>query len=364
MWTSAALTSTLRAVAAGVLAVSVVPTARAAGPGTPACGDVLTQDTVLTADLVCPDGQGLVLGDGVTLDLGGHRLVGPGRDVPAVAVAYAGDATWVPGVAVRNGVVDGWRTGAAFESGSSATEPHVVDAIDFRDVAEAVTASEATLHVSRVTVTDADRGVGVIFTSATVSDSTFTRVGVVGDAHTGSVSFSRSTMRDSALVLRCTEAGCSADQCEILGNTRVNEASSGGGVYTGNLVAGNDTGIDMSDWGSWFEVAGNVFRGNGVAVVGGDAWFGGREVRGNTFLGNDLGYGGRRANDRLLDNTFVRNGDAVHVTEANGLELGGNRAYLSSGRGIHATGEVTDLGGNRARGNGTEPQCLGVTCTP
>jgi hypothetical protein len=39
------------------------------------CGDTVTQDTTLTADLLDCRGDGLVIGaDGITLDLGGHAI--------------------------------------------------------------------------------------------------------------------------------------------------------------------------------------------------------------------------------------------------------------------------------------------------
>ncbi|WP_166435968.1 hypothetical protein [Cellulomonas shaoxiangyii] len=44
------------------------------------------------------------------------------------------------------------------------------------------------------------------------------------------------------------------------------------------------------------------------------------------------------------------------------MTLGGNEARGNSGWGIHAPG-VTDAGGNTARGNGNQPQCVGVVCT-
>jgi hypothetical protein len=50
------------------------------------CGEVLTQDTVLEADLSCP-GDGLVVGaDGIVIDLGGHLLRGSGIwSIPSTA---------------------------------------------------------------------------------------------------------------------------------------------------------------------------------------------------------------------------------------------------------------------------------------
>ena len=76
----------------------------------PACGDVITTDTVLTADLVCDAStDGLVIAaDGVTLDLGGHTISGPG----AYATSFAAvRATGRAHVTVTNGIVTGYQAG-------------------------------------------------------------------------------------------------------------------------------------------------------------------------------------------------------------------------------------------------------------
>ena len=43
------------------------------------------------------------------------------------------------------------------------------------------------------------------------------------------------------------------------------------------------------------------------------------------------------------------------------MSIGGNSARNNTGWGINAPG-ATDLGGNTARHNGNEPQCVGVVC--
>jgi TolB protein len=45
------------------------------------CGDVITQDTTLDSDLRCADTAIVIGADGITLDLGGHTITGPGKDV-------------------------------------------------------------------------------------------------------------------------------------------------------------------------------------------------------------------------------------------------------------------------------------------
>ena len=85
----------------------------------------------------------------------------------------------------------------------------------------------------------------------------------------------------------------------------------------------------------------------------------------NAFSGNDVGFtsSGDEEPDfsaTLDHNIFVRNGDGIHV-EDGGNSLKANSAGRNTGWGIYAPGS-TDLGGNRAFGNGNSPQCVGVTC--
>lgn len=76
------------------------------------CGDLVTQDVTLRADLSCD--KGLELAPGVTLDLGGHSLSGPWTHAGvAVLGPLAGHAT------VRNGVIGNWSLGVAADRGGS-----------------------------------------------------------------------------------------------------------------------------------------------------------------------------------------------------------------------------------------------------
>jgi len=75
-----------RALASGIasaallVSVALGGTAAAAAPVV-TCGSTVTTDVTLTADLYCPSGDGIILGSNVTLDLGGHSLVGGGSGV-------------------------------------------------------------------------------------------------------------------------------------------------------------------------------------------------------------------------------------------------------------------------------------------
>jgi hypothetical protein len=76
----------------------------------PSCGDVITQSTVLTADLHCTGAGLTVAGEGITLDLNGYTIYGSGLK-SGIAVGLS-DATIV------NGRITGFERGI---SGSRST---------------------------------------------------------------------------------------------------------------------------------------------------------------------------------------------------------------------------------------------------
>ncbi len=112
--------SLVRKVAVAAVAVVVASQAGAvpAGAVAPACGDTITQSMTLTADLgPCPN-FGLRIGaDGITLDLGGRRILGTGAKGDGAGVYLLGRR----GVTVRNGTVSGFDAGVAIEGGGANT---------------------------------------------------------------------------------------------------------------------------------------------------------------------------------------------------------------------------------------------------
>jgi parallel beta-helix repeat protein len=83
------------------------------------CGMEITQDTVLTSDLVCDQGPALVLvADDVSVDLGGHTVR------PAARFRTKGPGILLRGVrgcTVRNGTVRHFEAGVAIEGGARNT---------------------------------------------------------------------------------------------------------------------------------------------------------------------------------------------------------------------------------------------------
>ena len=80
------------------------------------CGQVITHDTVLTADVgPCP-GTGIIIGaSNITLDLGGHTVFGaPSNAAAGILVEAPFSTTPSPaGVRLRNGTVTGFRLGVS-----------------------------------------------------------------------------------------------------------------------------------------------------------------------------------------------------------------------------------------------------------
>lgn len=109
---------TVGSVAAGslvLLATVMVDVGRA---GHVSCGQVITQDTVLDANLgPCP-GHGLVIGaDNITLDLNGHTLMGTAAQGDGAGVLVENRT----GVRVTNGFIRNFDAGVALVGGSGHT---------------------------------------------------------------------------------------------------------------------------------------------------------------------------------------------------------------------------------------------------
>jgi len=120
--------STQIMVLVALIVFSIVPNETQAGDL--ACGDVITGNVTLDADLFCEDGvDGLIIdGNNITVDLGAHTLAGP-----SFSPAFTSSGVRIePGsihVTVKNGLIDG------FDQGVSAYDVHnlTLDNLVIRD---------------------------------------------------------------------------------------------------------------------------------------------------------------------------------------------------------------------------------------
>ena len=98
-----------------VLLALAVPAVAGAAPALAQplhCGDTVTQDTTLTADLLDCPGDGLIIGGpGITVDLGGHTVAAPDTLTGDPAGVGIDNSAGHDGVTIRNGTVNYFRGG-------------------------------------------------------------------------------------------------------------------------------------------------------------------------------------------------------------------------------------------------------------
>ncbi|WP_258724838.1 hypothetical protein [Cellulomonas sp. NS3] len=328
-------------------------------PQPPVCGATLTTDTTLTADLVCAEGDGLRLEGPITLDLGGHTLRGPGTGRGVLTDNRTNGV-------VTNGTITGWASGVAqanddFPDGQPV--PTTISGVLFRGNGSGVTGFFAAFDVTRSRFVDNGTGIDIaLFSDATVDRSTFRRNDValtVGSDNIARVA--ASSFVDNGVALLTIDGSVEATSSRFVDNTTTASHYRGGMVLADNLVRGSEVGVEGGSFGHVL-LTSNTFRDNTLAVDGDDPM----TLRRNRFVENETAV---LAVDPLemgvtvdLDgDTFLRNGDAVYATGPS--RIANVTAVRSSGWGIYAPNGV-DGGGNVARGNGNEPQCVGVVCAP
>jgi Right handed beta helix region len=378
-----------------VLVVALIGAPAAAASATVSCGDRLSKDTKLVADLDCSRlalGSALVLvGNDITLDLNGHTILGPGdpASVSTFGVVVRGSRN-----TVRNGTISGFYVDA-FASGGERT----------------TSVAESTFE--RLTLTDASTAVSIFR-----SDGAEVRRNMISGVERG-IAFSSSDggqLANNAITARgrkdgppCASLGFPAcSGIEVSGGgggarVRNNTIDSGGeGIHVrfrdtaetliGNAVtcAADCIVVDYTAGGSLLERnSATAADGASFRIEGGSDYTLKRNVASSAI--NASGIVLSNVNDSIVeDNTADENGDAfgggglglvvigagnlIHGNTANGNDLGGilsigtnpltaNTARGNRGVGIEALEGAIDGGRNRASGN-TDAQCVGVSCTP
>ncbi len=105
------------------LALTLCVAATKASAVTLACGDTVTQNTVLDNDVVCsnPDDIGLIIGaDNITLQLAQHTVQGAGVTSNGASFGITDDGLAHTGVTIRGGTISGFDTGIFLQANSSA----------------------------------------------------------------------------------------------------------------------------------------------------------------------------------------------------------------------------------------------------
>lgn len=327
------------------------------------CGAVLTSDVRLDRDLTCQADGGVVVRGDVTIDLGGHRFTGPGSEIggTGIFVEAAGHT-----LVIRNGTVSGWEIGIQ-GSHEDADRPHVIvrnltvsgngsGVIDF-----------SSFDVDRSRFERNGRGMQVFQGEATVKRSRFTDNESAIHAGTPAwLSVARSRFERNGTGVHCSDALCEITRTSFRENGTGVSGWYARGDISENTFVGNDRGAYV-EWYSTSVIKNNSFRDNttaGVEARVADT----STVRDNVFRRNGTGFlvrdedGTPDSHTTVVDNRFTHNGNGIYIGQRT-ARVGGNVATKNTGWGIYAV-EAEDLGGNVARQNGNEPQCVGVTCSP
>jgi large repetitive protein len=360
----------------GLIAATAVTLALAApAAAQPTCGQTITQDTTLTADLRCSSefAPALTIGaPGITLDLGGHTIsIG---DVAIVNYGY-------DDVTIRNGTILSFQESIHLEGVSRNVIRDidtngliigitVVDSDHNRFVNNRVTSISFSLTRSDHNVI-AHNAITKYESSLGLSDSNYNRVvdNVVwgdfgGGFHMGGGSHHNEVRRNkfignTFLVVSLTGANdneltdntiASVGGDQAAGDVQIEDSSRN--LIARNTLFGGQQGFNLRSGSD------NTFRRNDVAGV--------------PFTGSRYGYPelapeglfvAAPATGTLLQANKVRgfSDDGIDV-DAPGTRLKGNTANDNGDLGIEAVPGIIDLGGNSASGNGNPLQCLNVVC--
>jgi hypothetical protein len=361
-------------VALPVAAVVLATPAGAAVPVT--CGDTVTGDAYLASDLVCA-GSGIRLTGDATLDLAGHTLDGTGATGAGITFTLEGTQT------VTNGAITAW--GTAFQVDYSGIDPDgepgdgmfVLSDLRARGNRLVVSTEIDSLFSGNRATFDVGRSRfeqnGTVFAGlwggdVDAHDSEFVDNGTVMTFDSGGGAIRTSYLEgNDAVIGSLVEASVFIEDSVLVDNTTVAGGAQSFMSYVEiarSEVRGSDTVITANS--EFTRLVDNTFTDNGIVV---DLGEGSGQIARNTFENNVLAFtsvgppldGPWSSPARLEGNTFLSNGDAI-ITAGVGTELKDNVAQYSTGWGIYAPG-VTDLGGNKASGNGRDPQCVGVVCT-
>jgi parallel beta-helix repeat protein len=300
------------------------------------CGDRITRDVRLDADLLNCSGNGLAVGaDGVTIDLGGHTVDGTGRGT-GILNGYWGNG--YRDVTVRNGTVRGFRTGLR----SGGRETRILRLVVTRNAAGGIVLRSRACRVEHNVVKDNAYGHGIFAGAA--SDCRIFANRVSGHLGTG-IQASRSR-------------GHVIERNRLVGNRQAGimlAGTAGVRVARNTVVASAGPGIWLFDGATANEVLENTLAANerGIAITLGGAAnrIEGNSVSGSREIGIRLSETG--PGNRVLANLIVMSGeDGIAISESPQAIVGRNASHDNRDDGIDIKASDVMLFDNVTAGNG------------
>jgi parallel beta-helix repeat protein len=300
-----------------------------------ACGDRVTRDVRLDADLVNCPGNGLVVAaDGVTIDLAGHVIDGAGRGVGV------SNGQWGNGhrdLAIRNGTVRSFKVGVR----SAARGTRVTGLTVTRNAAGGIVLRSRDCRVERNLVTNNAYGHGIFVGGAS-------QCRVVANRVAGHLGAGIEASRSRAHVIERNRVWNNRQAGILLAGT------AGVSVARNTVIESDGPGLLLFDSATANAVLENTIAGN---VVGIAVTFGGSANR----LERNSISGSRETGIRLTEtdagnfvtaNLVVLSGrDGIRITESTDAQVGRNTVHDSGADGIFVNARGATLVANTASHN-------------
>jgi parallel beta-helix repeat protein len=387
------------------IAAAALWLAAPAWAGHVSCGQTITTDTTLDADLTCPE-DGVVVGaEGVKIDLGGHTVTGDGTGPTTGGDDDAGirNPGW-PGAEITNGRITGFEDGVFLReshrnhvhaltvvangfgiSANTSAENRIDHNIVLENQRPAINlrfgSFENTVEHNAVSALNVSpRPFWGIFVFGAhdnrVADNSVTGfsdgIALEGDSARNVVEHNVSEQNGAGITL-----GLNEKDSRVTGNlTRRNAIGirveeSRRNRIDQNEVHDNDTaGIALDRFGFGGSSTDNVIEQNqvsgsptGVLLFNSDS----NSIVGNTVSESDengILITPNSDGNEVRDNTASGNGlDGINV-QAVSATITSNSAFQNGAWGIEAASPASDGGGNRAWSNGEPAQCRNVVCGP
>ncbi|MGH9151569.1 MAG: right-handed parallel beta-helix repeat-containing protein [Acidimicrobiales bacterium] len=267
------------------------------------CGQTITTNTSLDADVGPCAGDGLVVGaDNITIDLNGHRLFGTSGLLGANDVGVGVRIVGRSGVVVKNGIISDFDAGVVLDGASD----NEVSGLTLRDNIQ-----------SELGGGDFGDGVAILGGASDNNSVLNNTIDNNGPFSGISVFLGSSTNKITGTV--------------ISGNT-----------VSDNNVSSQTGGIRIENWSWDSTISGNTITGNALEGV---ALF--ADTEGNDVLSNTI-----TANGFTSALATHRRGDGIRAfLRANNNLIQSNQVTGNAGYGIIIQGQDNDIVGNTATGN-------------
>ena len=343
------------------------------------CGDTITTDTTLEADLIdCPS-NGVVIGaDDITLDLNGHVIDGDGTEFADCGKREFCDVGILDidhdGVTLRDGSTRGFSYGVFV---GSAHGSRLLSISARRNIFFGVVIGRSSRALVRNcslsnNVPPEGDGLGLFAADhVRVRRNSIRRnagPGIhVSDSNDNVVKGNVFSQDGPAIAVEGNDNAIRDN--DILGGGGIRISPGNRNTLVGNRISGADESIAI-ERGRGNLVARNVVidsRGNGIRLgldrppIGGA----GNIVRGNLVRGSQedgFRVDAEDGHSLLRRNIAVAAGDDGFDVESPTAKLTGNRAVRNADLGIEAVNGVVDGGANRAAHNGARRQCKSIAC--